>query len=250
MNKPNHALTKTCMSCGLQKPLSAFLQFSTTQGATYGNICVTCRKSQQTQPKQHEDSEEKTRREIGGSKIRASERLAGEVDKKQRHEKLETLYKEEEKKDEKQKLERTLKTETRVKSERSHRESYLEKRSFLDRTTDKTRRPESREQVFGGEAHRAKEAEVRLDAPIIGSMDREKYKTALFRQFKDWLGSNAPMVSAEERAQKSSSAGGAPPAAEKAAGTAKEPAKAQEKPEQESLADYVRQTWGPGSKRR
>ena len=38
--------------------------------------------------------------------------------------------------------------------------------------------------------------------------------------------------------------------AEKAAGTAKEPAKAQEKPEQESLADYVRQTWGPGSKRR
>ena len=35
--------TKTCSSCGLKKPLSAFIQVSGPQGRHYGNICATCR---------------------------------------------------------------------------------------------------------------------------------------------------------------------------------------------------------------
>jgi hypothetical protein len=38
-------LSKTCINCGLQKPLTAYLQIAGAEGSTYGNICSTCRGS-------------------------------------------------------------------------------------------------------------------------------------------------------------------------------------------------------------
>lgn len=38
-------LSKTCINCNLQKPLTAYLQITGPQGSSYGNICSTCRGS-------------------------------------------------------------------------------------------------------------------------------------------------------------------------------------------------------------
>lgn len=40
-----NTLHKTCISCGLQKPITAFLQISGPNGTIYGNACSTCRGS-------------------------------------------------------------------------------------------------------------------------------------------------------------------------------------------------------------
>jgi hypothetical protein len=45
MNKPTPNLTKTCSICGLQKPLTAFLQLAGKQGTIYGDVCGSCRKT-------------------------------------------------------------------------------------------------------------------------------------------------------------------------------------------------------------
>jgi hypothetical protein len=40
---PRALLQKTCIVCGLQKPLPAFLEMTGPQGTLYGNVCSTCR---------------------------------------------------------------------------------------------------------------------------------------------------------------------------------------------------------------
>ena len=45
MNKPAPQLTRSCLVCGLEKPLAAFLQITGTQGTIYGNTCSSCRGS-------------------------------------------------------------------------------------------------------------------------------------------------------------------------------------------------------------
>lgn len=49
---------KTCKSCGIQKPLSAFLQYSGRVGSSYSNICTSCRAN--TTPKASQDTDSGT----------------------------------------------------------------------------------------------------------------------------------------------------------------------------------------------
>src|SRR5690348_10216895 len=93
MTKPNQALLKTCISCGQQKPLSAFLQFSGQLGSTYGNVCASCRKTTLEKPAPKEP-EESTRSDSGfnlGSKAK----VAGDRDKQQIRQQREELNLEE-----------------------------------------------------------------------------------------------------------------------------------------------------------
>jgi len=181
------------------------------------------------------EADERTRRETGGSKIRASERLAIEVDKKQQRQRQETLDQNEMEKDEKQLADRTQKIETRTRDEKKHRESYLEKRSFLDSSTKP--RTEAQQQVVGGEQQAAKERQIDLTGPfrdteITGKIKYEQ--SSIFHEFKKRvLGNAAPLVRATEGAKKQQTKDEKP-------GEKKE----------ESLTDYVKRSFGPGSRSR
>src|SRR3990167_2280096 len=199
MSKPSVSLIKTCTVCGLQKPLSAFLQLTGPDGTTYGNICATCRKTfQEPIPK---EPEEGARRGTGGAKIRANERVASEIGKKEHKQQIEERYQEEEEKEDKIKATQTQKIEKISKDQQLHREGFL-RRSFLD-TRSKTEAPD---QAGSFSELTAKEQRIDLttgpfrDTEIAGKI---KYESSIFKEFRSRvLGKAAPIVSASEKPTK------------------------------------------------
>lgn len=51
---------RICTSCGLSKPLSAFLYISSTRGTTYGSICSSCRSIQIARKEQLQQGDDDT----------------------------------------------------------------------------------------------------------------------------------------------------------------------------------------------
>ena len=68
-------LTRTCSACGIEKPLSAFLQISGTQGTLYGAICATCRSAGITGKKPTTSLDEGTTSASSGSRIGVKEKV-------------------------------------------------------------------------------------------------------------------------------------------------------------------------------
>src|SRR5260221_9265818 len=95
MNKSNVSLTKTCSSCGLQKPLSAFLQLSSQSSATYGNICSACRKTNAENVATPKEAEEESTTSKTGLKIDAKTKVKSELDKLEFIKQVEENYHEE-----------------------------------------------------------------------------------------------------------------------------------------------------------
>lgn len=224
MEKSLSSLTKICSSCGQRKPISAFLQLAGPLGSTYGNICSSCRKSagENEQIKEKEEGTTSTT----GFKIDSKSKTHEDIDKKLLYKQTEDLYhKDRDKKAERQ-LTQEQKIETIAKNEKAHRQAFLKKGTFLD----STKKPQEVQPAFGSEQQTAKENKIDLTGPMLDTqIVKEKYKGSVFKQFKSWLGTSAPIVRAAEQASK--------------AGTkAHEPV--------EKLSDYVNKTWGPGSKRR
>jgi len=197
MGKSNISLTKTCNSCGQQKPLSAFLELSGPQGTTYGNICASCRKANIeniSQPKEPEDSTRSTT----GIKIDAKAKVQGEKDKRELRKQIEEQYHDErEKLDEKQFL-KEQKIQHVTQDEKKHRKEFLEKRSFLDSTkkSDTNANP-----IFGGEEQKAEAGKIDLTKDT-GNLTRmgatTKTQNPIFRSFQNWLG-NTPIVNAAKK---------------------------------------------------
>ena len=79
MSNPNLSLMKTCSSCGKQKPLSAFLQLSGKEGATYGNVCSICRKTAIEKPNIEPDE---STRQGSGVVIDSKAKATSDTDKK------------------------------------------------------------------------------------------------------------------------------------------------------------------------
>lgn len=130
MNKSQHMLTKTCSNCGLQKPLSAFLQMSGVRGAAYGNICSTCRKTAMDKLKSPKDKE--TSSTSGASLgIGHEEKVQEALVKNQRYQEVEERYHEERDKQEDKQVKQIEKTQIIAKDEKKHREGFLKQRSFL-----------------------------------------------------------------------------------------------------------------------
>lgn len=128
----NIPLTRTCSSCGIKKPLSAFLQISGTKGTTYGSICSSCRGAEAA--KKNIVKEDEHGSIASGVTIGTKERVQVELKQKQQQQDLKHAEKEEQKKElelTEKKLERSELTE---KTEKDRRESYLkakQKQSFL-----------------------------------------------------------------------------------------------------------------------
>ncbi|MBX3709865.1 MAG: hypothetical protein KIT56_04715 [Gammaproteobacteria bacterium] len=230
MASPNKSLTKTCNSCGLQKPMSAFLQFTGSQGATYGNICAACRKSNNEtldSPKEPEESTTSTT----GVKIDAKTKVKGEIDKREYQKQIEEQYFEDREKQDEKLIKAIQKTQHLAKDEEKHRKNFLEKHSFLDNS--KKPQSTSSSSVFGGEDHKIKEGKLDFAAgPVEYTRVAGQIKltqSPIYQAFKNWLG-NAPIVSAAEKAAKQQKNASA------------------EKKELSAFNEYINKNYGPRKK--
>lgn len=195
--KPSTALTKTCSSCGQQKPLSAFLQLSEAQGAIYGNVCAACRKTNAAPLLKPKDIEGSGRSSTGVG-INSKTKVKDAQTKRNRFIQIEEeFFAEREEKGEKQ-VQQTEKRIDIAKKEQKHRESYQP--SFLDKNKSK---PSSGERIFGSTKQIAEAGKIDLAAGPVDytRVSTLKTQSSIFLTFKQWLG-NAPIVSAAEQAVK------------------------------------------------
>jgi hypothetical protein len=189
-------LMKTCNSCGLQKPLTAFLEVAGPEGTTYGNICASCRKAhidKLAKPKEPEDSTTSNT----GLRIDNKSKVQEEKEKKEFYKQIEEDYV-----DEREKLsEKQVKQENKklniAAEEKKHRE---EKRSFLDRPTI-AKTPSKR---FGIEEQRAKtEIDFSVSTENVERVSgTTKLQSVTLRAFKSFLGKSgntAPIVTVAEK---------------------------------------------------
>src|ERR1700722_17983588 len=102
----DNQLSKTCVSCGLQKPLTAFLQISGPEGSSYGNVCSTCRGSGLGRKIVIPAVEEEHSTSSTGLKIDAKAKQQIEREKKRKSEEKNVLEHKEEQKHEKESQEK------------------------------------------------------------------------------------------------------------------------------------------------
>lgn len=186
MKHDKPALIKTCTSCGIQKPLSAFLLLSGTGGAIYGDICSACR--QANKGKKGKETTEKTET-TSGITIDSKVKVQMDIDKRKQHQELEEDYHEERDEIAEKETQKILKTEKISTDEKKHRVS---RSSFID-NMNKPKTPQ--ENLLTPAAREAIEKTVDLttasqDTQIAGKL---KYGSE-FLKVKAWLGGAAPIA--------------------------------------------------------
>lgn len=234
-------LTKTCNSCGKDKPMSAFLELSGDNTGHYGNICGSCRKTYLEQSKGKDDGSEKTGT---GHKIDAKAKVAGDIDRKEEADSVEEEYHEDRDDAEKDDIKELVKSDTLKQTERKHHESFLDRRSSLSekgKTGTKegkshlATQEEAKEQANVSENVREETKKTGFD--FLGPMQdtyiagKQKFSGVHIRQFATWVG-------------KGSALGRSLGAKEPAAGQAESVEKDQ------TLSEHIENNFGPGSKKR
>ena len=237
INPPS--LTKTCISCGIEKPLSAFLELSGEHSGSYGSICGTCRKENQTKAKPKET--EGGSRSSSGEKIDSKAKIAGDIDKKESLVRKEEEYFEE--RDENaliENIEIDKKGET-SKNERKHRETFLGTSSFLDRKkidskTAKTHfavSEETQEQqnISDNVVEEQKKTDFDFTGPVQDTYiaGKQKYQGVAIRQFAALIGKGSAI-------------------GQRLGPKTDEPTPAKEN--DPTLSEQIDKNWGPGSRRR
>lgn len=228
MNNPTPSITKTCSSCGLSKPLSAFLQVSGPEGSTYTNICSTCRKTQADAPTTTEKDDSTT--SDTSHTIDSKSKVKADTDKRDLNKQIEENYFDEREQDELIQAKSIEKKGFQVKNEKEHRETYLKKSSFLD--SSRKNQAIDASKVHGSAAQASEAEKFNFAAPIEGMRTPQlKHSGSVFSSFKTWLGSSAPIAKSTQQAKK--------PA---------DPAK--KAPTQAEVTEYIDNTWGPNSRKR
>lgn len=249
----NTSLTRTCIACGIEKPLSAFLQITGARGTTYGNICSACRSK--GIPGKHSQAEEERTSTSSSMAIGAKQRA--EITKAQENiqQEKQITEKEELKKEEKMLDEKTDARQEIEKAERIQRDTYKQKQSFLGfsptRQTDvqqKTIHQKSNEQVHvkstlaSQEKHRALETANKVEAikqelqrttldlsgaPLIDNPHNVISRdNPIIKQMQALLGMDAPMMK-----------------------TIASRLYQQKKQTTETPKEFIRRTWGPASRK-
>lgn len=119
-------LTRTCIVCGIEKPLSAFLQLDSTHGTSYGKICAKCRSEGKTIKPAPSSSDDERSTAPSGIGIRGKEKIYADAKRDQKIHTLKELYKKEAAKKEDVKDEKIERTSTIEAAEKKHREFYIE----------------------------------------------------------------------------------------------------------------------------
>lgn len=247
MDHPN--LTKVCMLCGEQKPLTAFVQLTDAQGGLYGSICSGCQKLEAEKAKipakdMEDDTTSSTRFQID-SKSRVQE----QTDKRQHNQHIQELEHEHRKKQDEHRLAKLQKTERTVEDEKRHREHILKTNLFSDKkrenlekataihqqTQERVKETHNRSQAAFEEKKRTT---VDFTVPQIDSKEGSdsRYQNATFQTFRNWLGSGTPIGQALTKIQSRSPAAIATPA---------DPEK-----DKSASVEFIEKNWGPSSRRR
>lgn len=210
--KKNQKITRTCLACGLEKSLAAFLQITGTQGTVYGNICSTCRSTSAREKLTKPEIDEGTRGSSGlkidsNTRLRM-EQIQQEKEQKKHDDKLEHF----EKKDQ-QASEKLTKTEAHDKAQRDHRKDIERKHKtgFLYHTEKKkaqqtpstvldsekasiaeNQRGADAQNLENARSEEAKLTTVDTSTLFLDSQFGElKFQSEIFKGFKEWLGSSA-----------------------------------------------------------
>lgn len=188
MNKsPHTSLTKMCGSCGQQKPLTAFLYMSSTEGSTYGNICSSCRKAGKDKLKAP-SLEDGSGTSTTGNKIDAKTKVKTDLDKKQQFASVEEAYHEEMDKKDQQQLMRETKTQAIAKNDKDRREGYL-RRGFLDSKDKAAASAAAKQQEQQQRNEENAKTDIDYTKPVyIGVAGQAKHHSAAYRQLRAWLG--------------------------------------------------------------
>ncbi|HEX4046126.1 MAG TPA: hypothetical protein VHZ76_10730 [Gammaproteobacteria bacterium] len=213
MSKPNLALSKTCASCGQQKPLSAFLQLNAKKGTIYGNICSSCRKANMEKVETTQETEDSTTPHATHT-IDSKSKVYQENQNKQQFEKkeLEKEVSRQETDDIKtQKDEKTLTTATEERRQRG----FLEKQSFLHHNKaaqeNMTRGLSAREAELAFVPIDRREQEKTADRAQFGEQFGKNVFDVELNKFLSWLGPT-PMAKRLQNQQKAKTATAAPTA--------------------------------------
>ncbi len=254
-------ITKPCSHCGKQKPLSAFLEMSGTQGTVYGNICSTCRKTTL------EDAERRKKTEAEGSttsetghKIDAKSKIHDDIDRREAKERVEEEYHAERKIEEESSHEKNEVEHKTEAGQKKHRDEFLKNPPFLSgKRTEVSRDPkftktaEAAKSVETGNkkalsaTHEKKEEQKRTQHDFTVANQGEqitgqiRFSSQAFQQFRQRLGTTAPIAKNLNQTSKESTA------TKKIAGTFAETLR--EKEEKDPAVEFIENNWRPGSKR-
>lgn len=208
MNKPP-VITRTCLVCGLEKTIAAFLQISGSHGTTYGNICSTCR-SASAKNKLLSKQDEETQRGSSGLRINAKAKIYQELQQKAQEKKSAERKVEEKKTQEKIVFEKTEQKELKEKAEKDHRTTYIEAKKhqgFLSHPQKEAPHPvptpvkdiQTKEAIIKETFERQEKlTKIDLSQQFLDSQFGElKYQSEAFKAYKTWLGPSANFRTAE-----------------------------------------------------
>lgn len=206
--------TRTCIACGVPKPLSAFLQI-TARGTMYGNICSTCRSAGIKEPTRGLAAEEGRGTSRTGVTIGAKERVHQEKEQKREIKELKDKEGKEKKHREEIKSEKLERGELLEKEEKERRTDYIESKKTFFTTPAKqppaTKQPGTAERrpldaaqlIERMEREKASEKEQKkrttfdlssggstVDQPSTGMT---KFENEVMRAFRTWLGGSAAL---------------------------------------------------------
>lgn len=207
--QPQLNLTKTCVNCGQQKPLTAFLEMSVTQGTAYGNVCSSCRKTalEAMERRKKTEAEGSTTSETG-HKIDSKTKIHDAIGKREKSQQDEEDYHKE--RDLEEKIIETVveKKQLTEQKEKKHRKDFLDKPR-----TKPAEKPAQAGQTHAGviaertarhnesvalEKHAAHEEDKKTKHDYTVAYQGQKldirFQSSVFNQFRAWLGNSAPIV--------------------------------------------------------
>ena len=204
----NNRLTRTCVACGIQKPLSAFLEISGAKGAMYGNICATCRGAGITGKPVPTEDEYSTSK--SSSTIDAKARYQIDLERKRKLQEVKDLNLEEQKKRDTVSVEKSERSEIIKKAEKEHQEKFTRVKSIKE-MLGKPSKPEAtaartasifeeQRQIFEAEQHQtignkqeARKQQTELgEGPFVDTAHAFEQRLhaggSLYREFQQRLG--------------------------------------------------------------
>ena len=272
MNKPTPPnLTKTCMNCGQQKPLSAFLEMSGTHGTAYGNVCSSCRKTamEAMERRKKTEAEGSTTSETG-HKIDSKTKVHDAIDKREKSHQVEEDYHKERDLKEEADEKGIEKKQLTAQKEKKHRHEFLDKRS--EKPIDKKAEAViAANKKYGAEtvARNAQQIEATAREAMGAHDERKKtqydfsipyqgqqmggqirFSGQIFLQFRQWLGNSAPVVNNVNVTQKQAApkqAGAITQSVNQTRDSVVSAKKGEASPD--PAIELIEKNWRPGSKR-
>ncbi len=210
-------LTRTCIACGIEKPLSAFLQLD-KQGTSYGKVCAKCRSQGKTGKPVPATADEERSTAPSGIGIRGKEKIYVDTKREQKIHSLKELYKKETIKKQDTLDDKTKRALFKEGSEKKHREflAYKKQDQTSDRKTQASQQDQKTKDIRSGseQYQTTLETKKKQDVETIKSIEKEEIQKTttdfnnLFstlevkserhseavKRFFTWLGSSAPIV--------------------------------------------------------